>query len=321
MWSLDRPAHVFIVVLTVMIAVAVVYALFFSDSMMVKNPFTDRHLLTRGMDKPVIWLFYTESQVNGRRAVDFGSRSSRALNVPFLNLCYQTIVEHNKDYRVETIDGLAGAAEILGGWERLPPGLRSPLAPVGVAEENYLRAAILAERGGLWLSPSVVSLRGFGPQPADKAVFFGTDLDATFDTGMPGMRAVWAPKAKMPLFVKWAAICWERVATKRGGEQIRGDAKWDFHEFANEGGIVLDSHAEGARKTDGKRLHLEDLLATGTDGHLPFQFPPHTVYVPFSWDELMNRRAFGWFLQMSESQIMESDVAVKYLLKNHGTKP
>ena len=31
--------------------------------------------------------------------------------------------------------------------------------------------------------------------------------------------------------------------------------------------------------------------------------------------ELRDREMFGWFLRMSESQIMESDLAVKYLLE------
>lgn len=316
---LDSPFHVLLVVLAVLFTVALLYGAFFSDAAILTNPFTDRNLLKRGMNKPVIWLFYTESQVNARQGVDFGARSSRSLHVPFLNLCYQSIVEANKaDYRVEVIDGLAGAAEILGGWEALPPGLRTPLAPVGVAEENYLRAAILAAHGGLWLSPSVVCLRGFGPLPSDKSVFFGTDLDASLAgmSGAPGFRAVWAPKPRMPLFKEWATVCYERVASKRGGEQIRGDAKWDFERFAGEhGGVQVDPRAEGARKANGTRLQLEDLLATGTDGHLPFSFGREVVFVPFPWDELMNRRAFGWFLQMSEDQIMGSDLAVKYLLK------
>jgi len=320
MWQLDSPIHVFFVVLAVLIIVAVVYSAMFSRSMIHLNPFTDRNLLTRGMDKPVIWLFYTESQVNARQSVDFSTRSSRSMNVPFLNLCYESIVEKNKDhYRVEVIDGLAGVAEILGGWEQLPPGLRNPIAPMGIAEEDYLRNAVLAARGGLWLSPSSVCLRGFGPLPADKSVFFGTDLDASLDSGlpMPGFRAIWAPKPKMPLFTKWAAVCFERVASKRGGEQIRGDAKWDFERFAQEfGGVQIDPNAEGLRKTDGKRIQLEDLLATGTDGHLPFMLRNGVVYVPFPWNEMMNRRALGWFLQMSEDQIMRSDLAVKYLLQH-----
>jgi hypothetical protein len=43
---------------------------------------------------------------------------------------------------------------------------------------------------------------------------------------------------------------------------------------------------------------------------------PTTVYVPIPWArELRDREMFGWFLRMSESQIMNSDITVKYLLQ------
>ena len=134
----------------------------------------DKHLLKRGMDKPVIWLYYDTSDVNSRLWADFGARSTRALNMPFLNLCYETIVKQNKDnYRIEAIGGLSGVAELLGGWDQLPPGLRDPISPVNEAELNYIRAAILAKYGGLWLSPYSISLKGFGKLPENKIVFFG----------------------------------------------------------------------------------------------------------------------------------------------------
>jgi hypothetical protein len=276
------------------------------------------------MDKPVIWLYYDDSDVNSRQWYDFGTRSSRALNIPFLNLCYETIVKQNKnEYRIEVIGGLSGAAELLGGWEQLPPGLRDPKAPVNEAEMNYLRVAILAKFGGLWLSPYSVSLRGFGVLPKDKVIFFGTDLDETYagsaGTNVPGFRALWSPKPQHPMFKEWAAVTYQRVAEKRGGDQIRGDAKWDFIRFSNEyvkTGLQVDPSAEGMRKKDGTRIQLEDLLAAGTDGRLPFDVSQQTVYIPFPWKELRDREIFGWFLRMSESQIMESDLAVKYLLES-----
>ena len=153
-------------------------------------------------------------------------------------------------------------------------------------------------------------------------MFFGTDLDETYSgssgTVVPGFRALWSPKPEHPMFKEWAAVCYERVAKKRGGEQIRGDAKWDFIRFSQEyvhTGIIVDPSAEGMRKKNGKRIQLEDLLATGTDGNLPFDLCSYTVYVPFPWTELRDREMFGWFLRMSEKQIMESDIAVKYLLQ------
>jgi len=315
--------HTLLLILAILFIIAVVYALFYSKERMRNNPFLDKHLLDRGMNKPVIWLFYDHSEVQSREWADFGARSSRALSIPFLNLCYQSIVKHNQEnYRVEVISGLSGLAELLGGWDSLPPGLREVISPINEAEMNWIRTAVLAKFGGLWLSPYTVCLKPFGVQPKEKSVFFGTDLDEMYagsdGTMIPGFRAIWSPRPDHPMFKEWAAVCYQRVAQKRGGDQIRGDVKWDFIRFSSEyvtTGIVIDPTAEGLRKKNGKRIQLEDLLATGTDGIIPFDVHPHTVYIPFPWIELRDRSAFGWFLRMSETQIMESDITVKYLLK------
>jgi hypothetical protein len=274
------------------------------------------------MDKPVIWLYYDNSDVNSRQWADFGARSSRALNLPFLNLCYASIVQKNKDhYRVEVISGLSGVAERLGGWDALPPGLRDSIQPVNEAEMNWIRTAILSRYGGLFLASPTICLKGFGELPKDKVVFFGTDLDETYSgpsgTTIPGFRAIWSPHPAHPMFQEWSTVCYERVAKKRGGDQIRGDFKWDFVRFTTEyvhTGIIVDPAAEGMRKKDGKRIQLEDLLAK-TDGVLPFDICDYTVYIPFPWNELRDRERFEWFLRMSEEQIMESDLAVSVLLQ------
>lgn len=317
------PINRLLLVIAVLFIAAVIYGLYYSSDLIKNNPFLDKNLLKRGMDKPVIWLYYDTSDVNSRQWADFGARSSRALNMPFLNLCYETIVRQNKDeYRIEAIGGLSGVAELLGGWDQLPPGLRDPISPVNEAEMNYIRTAILAKFGGLWLSPYSVALRGFGKLPEDKVVFFGTDLDETYagpnGTTVPGFRAVWSPYPNHPMFKEWADVTYTRIAQKRGGDQIRHDEKWDFVRFTTEYvgmGIIVDPAVEGMRKKDGKRIQLEDLLATGTDGKLPFDLCAYTIYVPFPWPELRDREIFGWFLRMSEDQIMDSDISVKYLLQ------
>jgi hypothetical protein len=317
------PFHRLLLIIGILFIVAVVFAYLYSNDLIKNNLFLDKNLLKRGMDKPVIWLYYDTSDVNSRNWMDFGARSSRALNLPFLNLCYESIVKHNKDeYRIEVIGGLSGVAELLGGWEALPPGLRDPIAPVNEAELNYIRAAILAKYGGLWLTPYCICLKPFGKLPSDKVVFFGTDLDETYSgtqgTTVPGFRCIWSPKVDHPLFKEWAAICYSRVAQKRGGDQIRGDAKWDYVRLTTEyvsTGIIVDPQAEGMRKKNGRRIELEDLLSTGHGGNLPFDICAYTTYVPFPWPELRDREIFGWFLRMSEQQIMESDISVKYLLK------
>ena len=116
-------------------------------------------MLKQGLDKPVIWLFYNDSEVNSRRWADFGARESRVLNIPLLNLLYKTILEANQEkYQVKVIGGLDGVAGLLGGYGTLPTPLQISRAHVGEAEEDWIRTAVLAKYGGLWLSPSVVAL-------------------------------------------------------------------------------------------------------------------------------------------------------------------
>lgn len=285
----------------------------------IPDPYADRQLIRKGLDKPTIWLYYNDSDVNSRQWLDFGARSSRVLNLPFLNLCYESILKHNSDkYKVEVIGGLTGLAERLG-VSSLPWPLRNHKLVVNQPEMDFIRSAILAKYGGLWLSPDVICRRGFGELPEKKAVFFGTDLDDTFSgpdgTRVPGFRAVWAPKSGHPVFEAMAAASFNRLEAAAGGAQARNDAKWDFLQFAGQEEVRAGAEL-GRKGRDGKRIQLEDFLAAGGEGVLPFDVPEETVYIPFPMSEALRRSAFGWFTRMSEDQIMESDLAVSKLLRD-----
>jgi hypothetical protein len=303
-----------------LVLLSLVFGLYYSKEIIAKNPFMDRNLLSRGMNKPVIWLYYDHSDVNSRSWADFGARSSRALNLPFLNLCYQTIVAQNPEYRVEVIHGLTGVAELLGDKDVIPFRLQNPIASVNEAEMTWIRAAILAKYGGLWLSPYSVAIRGFGELPADRIRFYGTDIQETYagssGTGVPGLNAIWSPRPEHPLFIEWEQIARSRLNQQKGGLQIRRDENWDWVALTSKySGIEIDVHAELSRKKGGKRIQLEDLLATGHEGDLPFDIPDYSIYCPIFWPELRDREMFGWFLRMSEDQILASDTSIRYLLE------
>lgn len=293
-----------------------------ANTVIEENPYKDRKFLELGMDLPVIWLYIDMSEVNSREWADFMGRSSRAISLPFLNLCYQSIVKHNKDkYRVEVISGLSNLALRLGGWEHLPGPLRSALSPVGAAELAWIRACVLKKWGGIFLEPSTIALKGFGELPSDKVVFFGTDDGETYSgpkgTEAPGMRCMGTLKPEHPFFVKWEGLTRERIERQAGGKQFRGDEKWDARQLAGEmpNDIVYLPSSELSRNTNGKRIQLEDLLSAGQQGVLPFAIYEESVYVPIPWNELSRSRNFGWFLKMSEDQVMESDLVISHLFR------
>lgn len=305
----------------VLATTAVLYAWVKVNDERKKNPFADKYLVKRGDDLPRIWLYYDTSEVNSRWWADFGARSSRALNLPFLNLCYDTIAKANgMDYKIEIIGGLADLAERLGGWEQMPLPLRNPLAQVRNPELNWIRACILAKFGGLWLQPAVVCLKPFGKLPEDRVMFFGTDTEQSFagpaGTKVPSLRAIWSPEPGNPIFMEWAARAYTRLDSTNGGRQIRGDEKSDYMELAYGKADVLPNAELSRKGPSKKRLQLEDLLAAGEEDDLHFKVPFDTLYVPLPWPEIKERRIFGWFLRMSEDQILSSDLVISTLFRS-----
>lgn len=286
-----------------------------------KNTFEDDKLLERGKDLPPIWIFVDDSDVNSRWWADFGARSSRVYNMPFLNLCYQTIIKAAGDkYRVEVIAGLADAEQRLG---RLPAPMENRRLPLRDEQMTYLKVAFLEKFGGLWLGPATICLQPFPRLPKEKVVLFGSDPLETYagpqGTFIPNQHALWSPKPKHPFFVRWKMILEGRIEKQAGGKEIRNDKNWDIL-FVGTGqkDVVVMPNGELTRKKDGRKIELEDLLAAGTGGNLPFDVPAETLYVPFPWPELLERRMFGWFLRMSEEQVLESDLAVTYLFRKAG---
>lgn len=285
------------------------------------DPYANKQLLRKGLDKPIIWLYYNDSDVNARNWMDFMGRSTRVLNQPYLNLCYESIVKQNGDhYRIEVIGGLTGLAERLG-IENLPSSMQNMKRTIQQPELDFIRAAILAKYGGLWLTPGAICRKGFGELPKERNVFFGTDLDDSFSgkegTRIPGFRCVWAYKSGHPVFEEMATAAYKRLEDGGGGLQVRNDAKWDYMQYAAQA-VDTEVRAEeelGRKGRDGKRIELEDLLAANATEIMPFTVHQSVIYTPIPIEELGRRRNFGWFLRMSEEQILESDLAVSVLFR------
>lgn len=310
--------------IAVVTVIAVTIGASVSQGMIDKNPFESKDLFKLGMDMPVIWVFYDTSILNARNYADFNARSSRAINLPFLNLCYESIAKHNSSsYRIESISGLAGLAEKLGGWDQLPSKLQNPLVTLEPTDFAWIRAAILTKYGGLWVAPSTICIRPFGSLPT-VPVFFGTDTDESFagtaGTNVPNFQVAWSPAPNNPLWAAWEAKSRQRLDSSGGGDTARGAHKWEYLALIEMNPTIeVRPLAELGRKgAAGRRIQIEDILASGQEGVLPFEVNSLACYMALPWPELRDRRAFGWFLRMSESQIAESDLVIRDIYRIAG---
>lgn len=310
-----EAVHVTVLIVVVAAAFLGIYS---SNKAIDEDIFNKRNLVSLDLDNTTLWLYYDQSEVNSRWWADFGARSSRVLNKPYLNLCYESIVLNTREYyNVKVLAGLSDVAILLGGWDKLPKQLQNPIAHVGEAELNYIRARILRQFGGLWVNPSTIfvkQLPDFTNQ--DNVIFFGTDKDETYasknGTHVPGTTMMYSPEAENEVFVELENLALQRINNSQGGKQFRHDIKWDLLEVKErcDTSIRYISELEFARKQNGRRIQLEDFLMNEI-----IPVPRNAVYVPIDDVELEERRNFGWFLQMSEDQILESSLFISELFK------
>jgi hypothetical protein len=125
---------------------------------------------------------------------------------------------------------------------------------------------------------------------------------------------MYSPRKNHPVFEYLENVSLSRLEKNEGGKQFRKDINWDLRKVLEDFKDSIDYYPEleFARKANGRRIELEDLLSSNT---IPLN--PTSLYAPVDWKELTERRNFGWFLRMSEDQIIESDLLISKLLKIH----
>ena len=106
-----------------------------------------------------------------------------------------------------------------------------------------------------------------------------------------------------------------RLETRAGGAEFTQEHKLDFETMLKKYGqedVEIRVKAEISRKGASlRRIQLEDLLAAYTDDIVMND----GMYVPIPYPEILERETFGWFLRMSEDQILDSDMVVSHLFR------
>jgi hypothetical protein len=280
--------------------------------------------------KPTIWWFVDDSQVNARQWLDWGERSTREPNEPYLKLCLEKArAAWGQDFVVEPIIGRVAALRRLEeGRAALPSefkgpaeeGLKIPLEADRCPPDLWMpwcRATFLATFGGLWMDGSVLPM-GSGSDLRSRivgadALTFGSDPDeglSAAEETMPaaGRSAGWAA---VPMHPVWAGMAKDLTALISEGDQSWGAPEarralrrlWDRH---CSGVVRVDRKAEVSRDRYGRRLELDTLLG-GTewvDGSLDGGL---WVPLPDGRHELERATHWNWFCRLSEDQIRESD--------------
>jgi len=268
-----------------------------------------------GFSKTPIWWVVDNSQVNARQWLDFGNRSTREPNEPYLKLCLERARETlGSDFDIQPLIGRDAVYHLLGSSEdfctkqrSIPPALWLP----------WCRATLLSRFGGLWMDGSVLVLpSALGLKERLKGqpvLMFGTDAaeNLASPTAAAGSSVGWAEAPHHPM---WAGLerdlnglieqgppSWSAVEARRGLRTL-----WEKH---CSGMTKVDRVVEVGRDQYGRRLELEILLGSnewddvddvdGFDGGM-------WVIFPDGRDGVERASPWLWFTRLSVPQILES---------------
>jgi hypothetical protein len=288
------------------------------------NGFVDNGAIpTAIIGKPTIWWYVDDNQVNVKHWLSFEDRATREPTEPYLKVCLKRAQEKwSGDFQVVPVIGREQAlahlkkvgAPVPEGAERCPPALWMA----------WIRCAMLAHLGGLWMDGSVLPI-GTSTElrrrlSNDNALTFGSDPDeelvsqtdvqvnATQSGAAAGTSAGWASVPGHPMWVGLTRDISKVIAS--------GDPSWTAFEARRALRSLWDKHCSGMTRVDrsaevsrdqyGKRLNNEDLFektewpSGSTKGGL-------WIPLPNGRDKLEMASAFLWFTRLSEEQIAESE--------------
>ena len=262
-----------------------------------------------GFSKTPLWWVVDDSQVNARQWLDFGNRSTREPNEPYLKLCLERArTALGSEFDIRPLIGRDAVYHLLGSSEDFCTKQRSIPPALWL---SWCRATLLSRFGGLWMDGSVLvlpSATGLKERLKGQPVLmFGTDAaeNLASPVAAAGSSAGWAAAPHHPM---WAGLerdlnglidqgppSWSSVEARRGLRTL-----WEKH---CSGMTKVDLVAEVGRDQYGRRLELETLLgSTEWDG------PDSGMWVifPDGRDGVEKASPWLWFTRLSVPQILES---------------
>jgi hypothetical protein len=266
-------------------------------------------------NKTPLWWVVDNSQVNSRQWLDFGNRSTRQPNEPYLALCLEKAKAALSDeFDLQVLVGRDAVYRVLGTSEDFCAKQRSIPPALWL---SWCRSALLSRFGGLWMDGSVLVLpAASGPRlkarlEGKPVLMFGTDAAENLASGSAaaGASAGWSATPHHPM---WSGLerdltalidqgppSWSSVEARRGLRTL-----WEKH---CSGMTSVDREVEVGRDPYGKRLELETLLGST---EMPL-IPEGGMWVifPDGRDGLERASPWLWFTRLSRDQILESKFA------------
>lgn len=256
-----------------------------------------------GFGKRNLWFVVDDFGVNSRRWTDFGSRSSKDINIGLLKITKtRCAITQGGDFTINEVYGRQALAQVIREHNGFVPDYHLQIPHYLWAA--WARASLLAYAGGLYLDGFSLCLGPSFASVVDSAdnIVFGLDRDPLTVNPYAGWAkvkgsTVWLTYVDALIqFIAKGPLSWD------SGKARNQIASWNASILTN-AKVLLDP--EWSRLPDGRVIEVEDLIDRSLGGE--FQPGPNAIYVPINSERLERAVSYNWFLRMSGEQILDPD--------------
>lgn len=238
--------------------------------------------------KPFLWV-HAPSDINARTLT---ARNTTDLNQPYLYVTIKSIVDNCKSFNVCLINDDC--------FRLLIPKWTIDMSELGNPEKGRKRAegmtSLLYHYGGMVVPASTLCFK-------DLITFYKGD----FAVQLPN-RGGFKADPRFMGGAKGSKKLLQLLELQRKATNASEFAGL-IHEWLDVNVSVVDGSRVGVKHSGGGRVEIQELL-----GKTPIRLKSDAIYIPS--DEILARSAYGWFLQMTPSQFLKSDLAISQLAVN-----
>ena len=264
--------------------------------------------------KPILWI-HINYTYNSRNWCSFGSRSSHELNMPYIYLTLQSIVNKcGEDFHICILDDYS--------FEKILPDYNVDLDKVGEPVKTHLRNValmrVLHHYGGILLENSFICMKSLKPLQ-EKIKTTGRPIVGEFiNRANSNTLEVFAPSIKLIGCIRECPVIFsfiqylEKINTSDYtlAQSFEGNIeKWLMDNINTNNINYILGEVIGTRIKNTPVL-IDDLLIK-TD--LTDKLQPDTLMIYVDRDELLSRTRYNWFLRLSPEQILNSRTALAEL--------
>jgi hypothetical protein len=267
------------------------------------NPEDIKAVLSKKLRRPILWIFI-DYKYNSMKWASFYSRSNTNMNVPFVDMTVESIINHcSESFNICLINDKSFA--------KLLPEWKTDISFVGEPLQDKIRyygmISLLHKYGGLLVPSSFLCLKDLEPlyrisSQTQKPIVF-QDKNRKINTRFIGAEA------DDKILTEYKSYLERNLSRDYTDESnfLGDDSKWLMRRVREDTVKCVHGEVIGVITREGEPIDVQNIVSINTILLEPKE-NLYGILMPLS--ELLKRKEYKWFCYLSEGEVLTSKTCV-----------